>query len=151
MKEEAKRRRNVQQQMWELGAMLGGEQSGHILCHHHHFSGDGIQTAVQLTALVCQQGGCLNSLLEDSFQPYPQLLKNVLVKDREKRLNWHKSSKIQNAIALAEKAMANEGRVLVRASGTEPVIRVMVEAQNRDLVQNWTDNLVTVIQQNLGD
>lgn len=139
----------VQQEMWQTGAMLGGEQSGHILCHHHHFSGDGIQTAIQLTALVSQQGGCLTSLIENSFTPYPQLLQNVLVENREKRLNWQKSEEIQKAIILAEEAMGNQGRVLVRASGTEPLIRIMVEAQNQDLVNHWTDNLVTVIKQNI--
>jgi phosphoglucosamine mutase len=139
----------VQAEMWETGAMLGGEQSGHILCHHHHFSGDGIQTAIQLTLLVKQQGGCLTSLVQNSFTPYPQLLKNVLVENREKRLNWQQSEPIQQAIIMAEQAMGNQGRVLVRASGTEPVIRVMVEAQNQDLVNHWTDNLVTVIKQNL--
>ena len=140
---------NVQAGMWETGAMLGGEQSGHILCHHHHVSGDGIQTAVHLTALVQQQGGCLADLVNNSFVPFPQLLKNVRVEDREKRLNWQESEPIQKAIALAEQAMGNQGRVLVRASGTEPVIRVMVEAQNQSLVNNWCDNLVTVINQNL--
>ncbi len=139
----------VQAQMWETGAMLGGEQSGHILCHHHHFSGDGIQTAIQLTALVQQQGGCLISMIRDSFTPYPQLLKNVLVEEREKRLNWQQSESIEQAISIAEKSMGNQGRVLVRASGTEPVIRVMVQAQHQDLVNHWTNNLVTVIKQNL--
>jgi phosphoglucosamine mutase len=71
---------HVQAKMWQTGAMLGGEQSGHILCHHHHVSGDGIQTALHLTSLVSQQGQSLASLVSESFQPYPQLLKNVLVK-----------------------------------------------------------------------
>lgn len=138
----------VQAAMWETGAMLGGEQSGHILCHHHHFSGDGIQTALQLTALVRQQGNCLVSLVNDSFIQYPQVLKNVRVENREKRLNWQDCVPLQDAIAKAEQAMGNEGRVLVRASGTEPLIRVMVEAQNENLVNYWTDYLVEVVQQN---
>ncbi len=140
---------NVQSAMWETGAMLGGEQSGHILCHHHHFSGDGIQTALQLTALVRQEGNCLKSLVNDSFSPYPQVLKNVRVEDREKRLHWQDNNKIQDAIASAESAMGNQGRVLVRASGTEPLIRVMVEAQNSDLVNYWTNHLVKVVEDNL--
>ena len=82
---------NVQASMWETGAMLGGEQSGHILCHHHHFSGDGIQTALQLTALVRQQGKSLASLVDNSFKPYPQVLTNVRVEDRNKRVNWQQS------------------------------------------------------------
>lgn len=138
----------VQAAMWETGAMLGGEQSGHILCHHHHFSGDGIQTALQLTALVRQQGDCLASLVNDSFTQYPQVLKNVRVENREKRLNWEDCSLLQVAIANAEEAMGNNGRVLVRPSGTEPLMRVMVEAQNENLVNYWADYLVKVVQQN---
>lgn len=140
---------NVQAAMWETGAMLGGEQSGHILCHHHHFSGDGIQTALQLTALVRQEGNCLKSLVNDSFSPYPQVLKNVRVEDREKRLHWQDNQKIKDAIASAQSAMGNQGRVLVRASGTEPLIRVMVEAQNSDLVNYWTNHLVKVVENHL--
>lgn len=137
---------NVQAAMWETGAMLGGEQSGHILCHHHHFSGDGIQTALQLTALVVAEGNCLKSLVNDSFTPYPQVLQNVRVENREKRLHWQDYQEIQEAIATAEAAMGNQGRVLVRASGTEPLIRVMVEAENSDLVNYWTNYLVQVIE-----
>lgn len=140
---------NVQAAMWETGAMLGGEQSGHILCHHYHFSGDGIQTALQLTALVRQQGNCLKSLVNDSFSPYPQVLKNVRVENRQKRLHWQDNEKIQRAIASAETAMGNQGRVLVRASGTEPLIRIMVEAQNSDLVNYWTNYLVQVVEEHL--
>ena len=140
---------NVQASMWETGAMLGGEQSGHILCHHHHFSGDGIQTALQMTALVKQQNGCLASLVNESFTPYPQVLKNVRVENRERRVNWQECTPIQNAISLAEKDMGDQGRVLVRASGTEPLIRVMVEAQNSNLVNHWTNYLVNIVTENL--
>ena len=140
---------NVQSSMWETGAMLGGEQSGHILCHHHHFSGDGIQTALHLTALTCQQGENLVSLVDNSFTPYPQILKNVKVENREQRIHWQENTAVQEAISLAEKDMGDQGRVLVRASGTEPLIRVMVEAQNSDLVNYWTDYLATAVEKNL--
>ncbi len=99
--------------------------------------------------MIQQQGNCLTSLIHDSFTPYPQLLKNVVVKNREKRLNWQQSEAIQEVIEMAEQAMGNQGRVLVRASGTEPVVRVMVEAQNQDLVVHWTENIATVIKRNL--
>lgn len=139
----------VQAKMWETGAMLGGEQSGHILCHHHNVSGDGIQTALQLAALVRQQGESLASLIDQSFQTYPQLLKNIKVENRERRLNWQECKPVQKAIANAEESMGNQGRILVRASGTEPVIRVMVEAQNQDLVDYWTQNLVHIVEEYL--
>ena len=65
--------RHVQAEMWRTGAMLGGEQSGHILCHHHGVSGDGIQTALHLTTLVAQSGVSLAELLDGSFQkPIPK-------------------------------------------------------------------------------
>jgi len=139
----------VQSEMWKTGAMLGGEQSGHILCHHHGYSGDGVQTALHLTALVQKSGLSLTELLTQSFQPYPQKLQNVRVEDRENRLNWQNCDPLQNAIDQAQKALGNEGRILVRASGTEPLIRVMVEAINNDLVNYWTAKISRVVEQNL--
>jgi phosphoglucosamine mutase len=137
----------VHAEMLRTGAMLGGEQSGHILCRHYSVSGDGMLTALHLAALVRQAGIPLTDLVDRSFQTYPQLLRNVRVEDRDRRLHWQDSDPLQQAIAQAEKAMGDRGRVLVRASGTEPVIRVMVEAADADLVHHWTDNLVLAVQQ----
>jgi phosphoglucosamine mutase len=88
--------------------------------------------------------------VDSSFQTYPQLLKNVRVEDRDRRVNWKDCDALQSAIATAEAAMGDQGRVLVRASGTEPVIRVMVEAIDAELANHWTDNLVLAVQQHLG-
>ncbi|WP_013323109.1 phosphoglucosamine mutase [Gloeothece verrucosa] len=137
---------HVQAQMWETGAMLGGEQSGHIICHHHGVSGDGIQTALHLAALVHQSGNSLAALVEQSFQPYPQILRNVRVEDRERRSKWKECEPLQKAITLAETEMGTQGRVLVRASGTEPLIRVMVESQCAQSANYWTEHLVKVVQ-----
>jgi phosphoglucosamine mutase len=141
----------VHAEMVRHGAMLGGEQSGHILCPHYGVSGDGVLTALHLAALVQQSGTCLAELLDGSFQTYPQILRNVRVEDRAKRLNWQDCDPLMQAIAQAEAAMADQGRVLVRASGTEPVIRVMVEAATDDLVTHWTETLVATVQTHLGD
>ncbi len=141
--------RYVQAAMWLTGAMLGGEQSGHILCHHHGVSGDGIQTALHLTSLVCQSNTSLANLVDNSFQTYPQILRNVIVEDRERRSKWQECEPVQQAIAQAEAAMGEQGRILVRASGTEPLIRVMVEAVDRKLTSYWTDKLVQIVEQNL--
>ena len=141
--------RHVQAAMWQTGAMLGGEQSGHILCHHHGVSGDGIQTALHLASLVRQSEMSLSQLVDNSFQTYPQILHNVRVEDRERRSNWQECEPLQQAIAQAESAMGDRGRILVRPSGTEPLIRVMVEAQDRELTSYWTDRLVRVVEQNL--
>lgn len=133
--------------MLEQGAMLGGEQSGHILCRHYGISGDGLLTALHLAAIVKRMGVSLSELVDRSFQTYPQLLKNVRVEDRDRRLNWKNSDVLQNAIAIAEAAMGDQGRILVRASGTEPLIRVMVEAVSLDLANHWADNLVMAVEQ----
>jgi phosphoglucosamine mutase len=141
--------RYVQAEMWRTGAMLGGEQSGHILCHHHSISGDGVQTALHLTSLISQSGLSLSQLVDSSFQTYPQLLRNVRVEDRDHRCHWQECQPLQQAITLAETAMGDQGRILVRASGTEPVIRVMVEAVNQELTTYWTNQLVSVVEQHL--
>lgn len=139
----------VHAEMVRQDAMLGGEQSGHILCRHYGISGDGLLTALHLAAIVKQTGTSLAEMVEQSFQPYPQILKNVRVEDREVRMNWQNCDVLTNAIAQAESAMAGQGRVLVRASGTEPLIRVMVEAANAELTHHWADKLVLTVQQHL--
>ncbi len=135
----------VHAEMLRSGSMLG-EQSGHILCRHYAVSGDGLLTALHLAALVQQSGSSLEELVNQSFQTYPQRLKNVRVDDRSRRLNWKECDPLVNAIAQAEVAMGDQGRVLVRASGTEPLIRVMVEAVTADLVNYWTETLSAIVQ-----
>jgi phosphoglucosamine mutase len=139
----------VHAEMLRHGAMLGGEQSGHVLCRHYGVSGDGVLTALHLALLAQQAGGSLTKLIDQSFQTYPQVLKNVRVDDRDRRMNWQECAPIMQAIAHAETCMGDQGRILVRASGTEPVIRVMVEAATNELVTHWTDTLVSVVQQHL--
>jgi phosphoglucosamine mutase len=139
----------VHAEMVATGAALGGEQSGHILCPKFGVSGDGLMTALHMADLVKQSGGNLASLVDASFKTYPQVLKNVRVDDRATRLNWERCKPLIDAIDRAEKAMGDRGRILVRASGTEPVIRVMVEAESMELVTEWTEKLVQVVEQNL--
>ena len=138
---------HVHAEMVRRGASLGGEQSGHVLCHHYGVSGDGTLTALHLANLVAQSGGDLAALVDASFQTYPQVLKNVRVEDGERRSNWQTDEQLQQAIAHAESQMGNDGRILIRASGTEPVIRVMVEAASKDLVDHWCDRLVQAVEQ----
>jgi phosphoglucosamine mutase len=94
-------------------------------------------------------GGSLADLLEQSFQPYPQRLQNVQVTDRDRRLHWQDCEAVNQAITAAEQAMGNEGRVLVRPSGTEPVIRVMVEASQAAMVDHWIDHISGVVSRHL--
>lgn len=139
----------VQSKMWETGAMLGGEQSGHLICHHHSFSGDGVQAALHLAALIQQSGTSLSALIDQSFQTYPQILRNVRVEDRDRRLGWQSCDALQVAIAKAEQALGSSGRVLVRASGTEPLIRVMVESAEAQSAEFWTNYLVQTVERSL--
>jgi len=139
----------VHAEMLNSGAMLGGEQSGHILCRHYSISGDGLLTALHLAALVRRANTTLAELVEGSFQTYPQLLCNVRVEERDRRLNWQNCQPLQAAIAEAEAAMGAQGRILVRASGTEPVIRVMVEACTSELADHWAEQLVQSVERHL--
>jgi len=141
--------RYVHAAMVETGAALGGEQSGHVICSHYGVSGDGTMTALHIAALVRSSGQRLADLVDESFQTYPQRLENVRVEDRDRRANWESCEPLQQAIARAESDMGDRGRVLVRASGTEPLIRVMVEAETDSLVSHWTDNLASIVREQL--
>jgi phosphoglucosamine mutase len=94
---------------------------------------------------VKQAGVKLRDLVDESFVTYPQLLRNVRVEDRDRRCHWQECAPLQVAIADAEAAMGDQGRILVRASGTEPLIRVMVEAADFDTVHYWCDHLVKIV------
>ena len=131
------------------GAALGGEQSGHILSASHGLCGDGVLTAVQLATLCHSQGISLSDWLDRSFQAYPQKLVNVRVMDRARRKNWSDCTALTDAIATAEQSMGESGRILVRASGTEPVLRVMVEAEQSEAVEQWTGHLAAVAEDHL--
>lgn len=139
----------VQAEMLQTGGALGGEQSGHILCSHYGMTGDGLLTALHLAAVVKMSGSTLAQMVDQSFQTYPQILKNVRVEDRNKRMGWKDNQVIASAIARAEAAMGDAGRILVRASGTEPLIRVMVEAEDAQMVEHWVKELVSVVESEL--
>ena len=139
----------VHQAMEQLGAGLGGEQSGHILSARHGMSGDGLLTALQVATLLHQSGQSLQGWMDSSFRPYPQTLVNVTVPDRQRRQQWQQCDPLRQAVEAAEAAMDGCGRVLVRASGTEPLLRVMVEASEQDLVDHWAAHLAAQAEQHL--
>jgi phosphoglucosamine mutase len=132
---------HVHAAMEELGAGLGGEQSGHILSARHGMSGDGLLTALQVATLVHGRGQTLADWMEGSWRPFPQKLVNVTVPDRQRRTGWQGCEPLRQAVEQAERAMAGSGRVLVRASGTEPLLRVMVEAREAADVDHWASLL----------
>ena len=139
----------VHAEMVTNGAMLGGEQSGHILCPHYGISGDGVMTALHLATIVHQSGNSLANLVDQSFTTYPQILENVRLEDRDRLSQWNTCEPLMADIAKAESDMGDEGRVLVRASGTEPLIRVMIEASCQDMTRNWCDYLVNSVKTHL--
>jgi phosphoglucosamine mutase len=132
---------HVHAAMEEFGAGLGGEQSGHILSARHGMSGDGLLTALQVATLVHGRGQTLADWMDGSWTPFPQKLVNVTVPDRGRRTGWQQCDPLRRAVEEAEQAMAGTGRVLVRASGTEPLLRVMVEAAEMEQVEHWASLL----------
>jgi len=140
---------HVHTRMMELGGVLGGEQSGHILCRHYGVTGDGLATALHVAMLVHQSKVSLAELANQSFQLYPQRLCNVRVTDQTALANWKHCFALQQAIEQAEADLGNQGRILVRASGTEPLLRIMVEAPAAATVSFWTDHLVSVVKKHL--
>ncbi|PPC95098.1 MAG: phosphoglucosamine mutase [Methylotenera sp.] len=120
---------------------LGGENSGHILTLDKHSSGDGIIAALQVLQALLQSGKTLTDMLAE-LTLYPQVLINVKT---AKKIDLNQHSAIQASAKAAETELANSGRVLLRASGTEPKIRVMVEGENRDQVQALAERIAAVV------
>jgi len=137
--------RYVMEMLKKHNAILGGEGSGHIICLDKTTTGDGIVAALQVLAEIRISGKNLHEL-KAGMQKYPQILKNIRV---NKKVDINEVEAVQKAVKEVEKKMADKGRVLLRASGTEPLIRVMVEGENYDDVIKYTDQLVDVVKQSI--
>ena len=124
----------LKQKSW----ILGGEGSGHLLCLDQHTTGDGIIAALLVLAAISQQKKSLSELL-DTVTLLPQILMNVKVKPN---FSWQSDAQFTAAVSKVEKNLEGEGRVLVRASGTEPVLRIMVEAQTESVARREAQFLV---------
>lgn len=131
----------VLERMRQVGATLGGEQSGHVIFLEHTTTGDGLITALQL-AHVVQSSGQTLSELASVMRRFPQVLLNVSVDDPASAA---RSDRLAAAIAAEESALGSTGRVLVRASGTEPVVRVMVEAADQDVADRTARRLADMV------
>ena len=131
--------KHVYEYMMKHGCRLGGEQSGHIIFSKYASTGDGILTSLKMMEVMLSKKATLSELTRD-LEIYPQVLENVRVADKEKALG---DEKVQAAVRSVEDELGDTGRILVRASGTEPLVRVMVEApeegQCHDLVNRVTD------------
>ncbi len=133
--------RYVVEKLREGGLNLGGEQSGHIVLSDYGTTGDGLLAALHVLSILKEQGGLASETL-NVFTPVPQLLKNVRFKTGQPL----QDAEVKGAIVIAEKTLANDGRLLVRESGTEPLIRIMAEGDNKTLIQTVVDDLCTVIE-----
>ena len=133
--------RFVYENMLQNGHRLGGEQSGHIIFSKYASTGDGMLTAIKLMEVILERKMPLSKLAEP-VKTYPQLLQNVRVADKEAALE---NPALKQLAAEIEQEMAGDGRVLIRPSGTEPVVRVMVEAATDELCRKYVARLVEVV------
>jgi phosphoglucosamine mutase len=124
---------------------LGGEQSGHVIFKRHHATGDGLITALQVIRVMKEQGKLLTELA-GFMQEVPQLLVNVKV---SKRVDPESVPAVAKAIANARKALGREGRVLVRMSGTEPKVRVMVEGPTQSLIASLAQGICDAMKKSI--
>jgi len=137
--------RYVLEAMLNEGYNFGGEQSGHIIFLEYNTTGDGVLTALQLTRVLIENKKPFSELA-GLMKKLPQVLKNTRV---EKINQLHKSDRIKNIISMVESKLGNTGRVLVRASGTEPLVRVMLEGQNEENLHIMADEIVKVVEEEL--
>lgn len=137
--------RYVLEEMLNNGYNIGGEQSGHIIFLDHATTGDGQLTAVQTLELLSKCKRPLSQLVKD-IPDFPQLLVNVKITEDKKGL-WDKTQKITDIIAQAEQTMGENGRILVRESGTEPLVRVMIEGKDEKEVRHWTNLIADTVRE----
>jgi phosphoglucosamine mutase len=138
--------RYVMEMLTANNGVLGGENSGHIICLDRTTTGDGIIAALQVMAEMQSSGKNLYEL-KSGMQKYPQVLINVKT---SKKVDPAKDDAIQKAVKSIEKKLGDNGRVLLRASGTEPLIRVMVEGESEDLVKDYANNLAGDVKKAIG-
>ncbi len=136
----------VMEEMLKRGLSLGGEQSGHIIFSEYLFTGDGLCTALNVLRTVALSGRSLADLSAD-LTSYPQVLRNVRVRQK---VELHTVPAIAAAIARVETRVAGQGRLLIRYSGTEPLLRVMLEGRQQDEIQGWAQEIVDVVKAHLG-
>lgn len=134
--------RYVYENMKENDYVLGGEQSGHIIFRKYAHTGDGLITALMLMEVMMETQLPL-SVLASSVSMYPQVLKNVRVDDKDATLS---DSAVQAAVDECTAALGDSGRVLLRKSGTEPVLRVMAEAGTAEECEKWVDHIITAME-----
>jgi len=137
--------RYVMERMREKGCILGGEQSGHIIFLDLNTTGDGILTAIQVMNILCEKNERMSRLASD-VPIYPQVLVNVLVEPKDKECAL-RDAELKARVKAAEAELADAGRVLVRASGTEPLIRIMLEGRRGEQIERLAINIARVLEE----
>jgi phosphoglucosamine mutase len=136
----------VMEEMIKRGLSLGGEQSGHIIFSEHLFTGDGIVTALSVLRVMAESGRSLADLAAQ-LVTYPQVLVNVRVRTKQELTSV---PAIAAAMDRVERQLHGEGRLLVRYSGTEPLLRVMIEGKDQQQIQGWAADIARTVQEHLG-
>jgi phosphoglucosamine mutase len=136
----------VMEEMLNRGLSIGGEQSGHIIFSDYLFTGDGLCTALNVLRTVALTGRTLEVLAAD-LRTYPQVLLNVRVREK---VDLAGVPAVAEAIARVEARVAGHGRLLVRYSGTEPLLRVMLEGEQQEEIRGWAQEIVDVVKEHLG-
>ena len=124
------------------GHGLGGEQSGHIIFSKHATTGDGILTSLKVMEVILEKKQTLEKLASE-VEIYPQVLKNVRVKDKKAA---QEDEAVQAEVAKVAESLGDDGRILLRQSGTEPVVRVMVEAPSMETCEAYVDQVIEVME-----
>ena len=140
--------RYVLEEMLDKGYVLGGEQSGHVIFLEHNTTGDGLLTAIQLLCVLIDTGKKLSELAS-VMQVLPQVLKNAKVKNENKH-NYMEDELVAKLCRDLEAEFHGEGRVLIRPSGTEPLVRVMIEGKDKEYITKRAAELAEIIEQRLG-
>ena len=136
----------VMEEMLKRGISIGGEQSGHIIFSEHLFTGDGIVTALSVLRVMADTGRQLSDLASQ-LVTYPQVLLNVRVKEKK---DLRGVPAVVEAMDRVERRLAGNGRLLVRYSGTEPLLRVMLEGKDQQEIQGWAVEIVNTVKEHLG-
>lgn len=140
--------RYVMEALMEHKGVLGGEQSGHVIFLDKARTGDGLLTAIRLLDVMAGTGKELRQLRAEALVEYPQVLENVRIK---RGANIADADAVWDAVDSVESELGEDGRVLVRNSGTEPLVRVMVEATTQETAQGYADRLAAVVADTLGN
>ena len=136
----------VMEEMIKRGLSLGGEQSGHVIFSDHLFTGDGIVTSLSVMRVIADTGRELADLASE-LVTYPQVLLNVRVREKK---DLQTVPPVAEAMRRVEERLAGQGRLLVRYSGTEPLLRVMIEGKDQQEIQSWAAEIVSTVKEHLG-